>query len=95
MHIELLDVETVPAPLKRRADRLHVLPAEHPPKAPTNGQLGPGLYRVAQQGQPYSVRMPAGGNGRRAAADLLTRDKGRGIAANVAKPPELLKGPRY
>jgi hypothetical protein len=32
--------------------------------------------------------------GRRTAAGLLTWDKGRRIAANIAKLPDLLSGPR-
>jgi hypothetical protein len=45
--------------------------------------------------QPWDIEDNSAESGRRTSAGLLTRDKARRIAINVAKLAELVKGPQY
>jgi hypothetical protein len=79
------------------APRRRQIPADARPAAPL-----PAPWDIEDNGACFIVNGQAlsyvyyeNETGRRAAANLLTRDEARRIAANVARLPEVVKRPQY
>jgi hypothetical protein len=71
---------------------------EQPRRFPPPSEIednGAGFIVGDHSGQALAYLYYENEPGRRAAADLLTRDEARRVSVNVAKLPELVKRPQY